>query len=589
MKSFFKFLLASTLGVLIASLIMFFITVGILTAMIASADKPTNIKSNSILLLKLDKPIKDRKSSMPALSFNIINFGTESDLGLNDILKNIRKAKEDDNIKGIYLQLSGMQTGIATIEEIRNALIDFKASGKFIVAFSEIFSQGSYYLASVSDRIYITHGGSLPFTGLSADLFFYKNMLEKLDLEPEIIRHGKFKSAVEPFMNDKMSDENREQIKTYVGSIWHYMLGQIAESRKTFVENLNTLADNLLFWDNNNLIRYDLIDGILYKDQVLDTLANLVDISKAKDLEFVSHGKYLRVPEKSEKKKYSSNKVAVIYAEGDIVSGDQGDGYIGSERIARTIREARQDSSIKAIVFRINSGGGSALASETIWRELDLARQAKPLIASMGDVAASGGYYIAAPADTIVASPNTITGSIGVFGLLLNARDFLKNKLGITTDVEKTNTYADFPSFTRPLTTAERTVLQQSIDYIYQTFVNRVSSGRDMPFAEVDKIGEGRVWSGINAQERGLVDVFGGLNTAINIAVEKAGLESYRIVELPKQEDPLAQILKELTGEVKARIIKNELAGQYRHFKYLENLLKQEVIQARMPFEMTVQ
>jgi protease-4 len=341
-------------------------------------------------------------------------------------------------------------------------------------------------------------------------------------------------------------------------------------------------------WNNNLAKSYGLIDAVLYKDQVLDTLAHLVDINKAKDLEFVTHNKYLRVPENEAKKKYSSNKVAVIYAEGDIVSGERGEGFIGSESLARTIRSARQDSSIKAIVFRINSGGGSALASEVIWRELYLARQVKPVIASMGDVAASGGYYIAAPADTIVASPNTITGSIGVFGLLINAQGFLKNELGITTDVEKTNDYADFPSVFRPLSQTERLVLQKMVDETYQTFVNRVSEGRQLNFAQVDNIGEGRVWSGENAKDRGLVDVLGGLTSAIDIAVKKAGLDTYRIVELPKQEDALTQILQELTGDVKQRIIKNELSDQYRHFSYLKNLLNQDYIQAKMPFDMVV-
>jgi protease-4 len=522
------------------------------------------------------------------LVYNLTKLGADNQLGLNDILKNISNAKSDTNIRGIYLQLSGLQTGIATIEEIRNALIDFKKSGKFILSFSDTYTQGSYYLASVADRLYLTPGGSVNFIGLSADLMFYKKTLEKLEIEPEIIRHGKFKSAVEPLIYDKMSPENREQIKTYVGSIWNHMVSQISESRHIPVEKLNHFADSLLLWSNNAAVNYGMIDAVLYKDQVLDTLANLVDISESKDLEFVSHQKYLRVPQKGNKKSYSRNKVAVIFAEGDIIPGDAGEGYIGSERIARTIRKARQDSAVKAIVFRVNSGGGSALASEVIWRELDLARQTKPVIASMGDMAASGGYYIVAAADTIVASPNTITGSIGVFGLLMNAQGFFNNKLGITTDVEKTNAWSDFGSIYRPLSGSERYILQSMVDETYSIFVNRVSEGRGMNYNDVDKIAEGRVWSGENASERGLVDVMGGLNVAIDIAVKKAKLENYRIIELPEQEDAFTQILNELTGEIRERLIREELSGQYNQYRYLKNLLKADRIQARLPFEISI-
>ena len=588
MKSFFKYLLASILGVMIALPLILLITISILTASIAVKDKPVNIKSNTILLLKLDQPINDRKSSMPTLYYSFSDFGTSSQLGLNDILENISKAKRDTNIRGILLQLSGLQTGIATVEEIRNALLDFKKSGKFILAFSDTYMQGSYYLASVADKIYLNPGGSVNFVGLSAEVMFYKKTLEKLDIQPEIIRHGKFKSAVEPFMYDKMSPENREQIRTYMGSIWNHMVGQISESRKIPSEKLNLFADSLLLWSNRSAINYGIIDAAIYKDQLLDTLAGLVNVTNSKDLVFVTLQKYIRVPQTGGHKGYAHNKIAVIYAEGDIVSGDMGEGFIGSERIAKAIRNARQDSAVKAIVFRVNSGGGSALASEVIWRELYLARKTKPVIASMGDVAASGGYYILASADTIVASPNTITGSIGVFGLLVNAGDFFNNKLGITIDVEKTNDWSDFGSIYRPLSGSEKLTLQKMIDETYNTFVNRVSDGRKLAYNDVDKIAEGRVWSGENARERGLVDVMGGLSVAIDIAAKKAKLENYRIVELPKLEDPFTQIIKELTGDVKERLIRQELSDQYNKYRNLKNLLGGDRIQARIPFDISV-
>ncbi len=588
MKSFFKYLLASILGVLIAVLILFFISMGVITALVSSQDKPVDIKSNTILMLKLNQPINDRKSPLPMLTLNLSSLGADNALGLNDILGNISKAEQDENISGIYLELSGLQTGIATIEEIRNALADFKKTGKFVVAFSDMYTQGSYYLASVADKVYLTPGGSVNLIGLSAEIMFYKKTLEKLDIEPEIIRHGKFKSAVEPFMYDKMSPENREQIRTYVGSIWDHMVEQMASSRNIPVEKINTFADSLLMWDNSSAIAYGIIDTALYKDQVLDTLAHLARVDKIKDLNFITHHKYLRVPETSDGKGYSRNKIAVIYAEGDIVGGEQADGFIGSAKIARTIREARQDSSIKAIVFRVNSPGGSALASEVIWRELYLARQTKPVIASMGDVAASGGFYIVAAADTIVASPNTITGSIGVFGLLMDAGDFLENKLGITVDVENTNAYSDFPSIYKPLSAPERLTLQKMVDETYSTFVSRVSDGRGLPWNQVDKMAEGRVWSGKNALELGLIDTLGGLRTALQIAAKKAKLEHYRIVELPKLEDPLEQIMRELSGDVKERLLRNELSGHYKQYQLVKQVLQSDKIQARLPYELMI-
>jgi protease-4 len=588
MKGFFKYLIASILGVLIALLLVFFIFMGITSALISFQDKAVEIKSGTILHLKLDKPINDRKSPMPVLIYNLTGFSADNKIGLNDVLNNITKAKQDDNIKGIYLELSGLDAGIATIEEIRDALLEFSDSGKFIVAYSNDYSQKSYYLASVADKIYLNPGGSIHFVGLSAEIMFYKNTLEKLDIKPEVIRHGKFKSAVEPFMYNRMSPENREQIRTYIGSIWDHMVNKIAESREILPDKLNDVADSLLIWSNSSAITSNMIDTVLYKDQVLDTLAKLVQIKKSKDLKFVSHQKYLRVPKPRDDKGYTRDKIAVIYASGDIISGDFGERNISSERISKTIRSAREDSSIKAIVFRVNSPGGSALASEVIWRELYLARQAKPVIASMGDVAASGGYYILAAADSVVASPTTITGSIGVFGLMVDASDFFENKLGITVDVENTNTYSDFGTVYRPLSDTERKVLQKMIDQIYTTFVNRVSDGRNLSFETVDKIAEGRVWSGNNAYERGLVDVIGGLSASIQIAAKMANLDNYRLVELPKFEDPFKQIMKELTGDATERMVSRELDQTYKYYKFLRQLLNGDRIQARLPFDISV-
>jgi protease-4 len=589
MKEFFKYLLASILGIIIASLILFIIFLGVIGGIMSSQDKAISIGANTILHLKLDQPINDRKNPMPMFVYNLDIIGADYPIGLNDVLNNLHKAQRDENIRGIYLELSGLQTGIATVEEIRNALIEFKKSGKFIVAFADVFTQGSYYLASVADKIYLNPQGSLNFIGMSARIMFYKKTLDKLELKPEIIRHGKFKSAIEPLIYEKMSAENREQIRKYMGSIWEHMVNQIADSRQINADNLNEFADNLLMLDNAEAVRYHLVDTLLYRDQVLDTLARLVKADNIKKMKFVSHNRYLRVPEPRDDKGYSRNKIAVIYASGEVLPGEAGEGSIGAGRISRAIREARMDSSVKAIVFRVNSPGGSALASEVIWRELNMARQVKPVIASMGDVAASGGYYIVAAADTIVASPVTITGSIGVFGVLLNAADFLENKLGITTDVEKTNAFSDFATIYRPMSATERNAVQKMVDGFYSTFVERVADGRDLAYSDVDKLGEGRVWSGKNALELRLVDLSGGLSKAIEVAVEKAGVVNYRIMELPRLQDPLTQILKELSDDWQEKSLRRELSPYFRQYKALKQLLENDRIQARLPFDITIQ
>lgn len=589
MKSFLKYLLASILGILIASGIIFLFFLGIVGVALSSQDKTVEIKNNSILLLNFSQPIKDRKGNVPVLVYNLTGVGVEKQTGLNDILNNIEKASTDDKIKGIYLELSGINAGIATLEEIRNALLQFRKTGKFIIAFSSSYSQGAYYIASVADKIYLNPAGSLDFVGLSAEVMFYKKALDKLDIEPEIIRHGKFKSAVEPYMYDKMSPENREQIKSYMGSMWNHILRQISESRGIPVNSLNQFADELLMWNTDSAVSYHMVDALLYRDQVLDSLARLVNVKNSNNLTFVSHDTYLKAPKTNDGKGYTRNKIAVIYALGEIVSGNPSEGSIGSSSMAKTIRKARQDSSIKAIVFRVNSPGGDALASEIIWRELYLANQVKPVIASMGDVAASGGYYILAAAETVVANPTTITGSIGVFGLLVNAQDFLNNKIGITIDTENTNAYSDMGSLTRPLTLSEKAALQNMVDVTYDTFVKRVSDGRGMDYEDVDNVGEGRVWSGNNAVELGLVDITGGLNTAIEIAAQKTGLEHYRIVELPETEEPFEQILRELTSDFSEARLKKKFPVLYEHYHNLNILFTGDRIKARMPFDIIVQ
>ena len=585
MKSFFKYLLATIVGVFIASFLGFLIMLGIIGAMVSSADKPVEVKDNSILYLTFDETIVDRAVDNPFSNLNFGPFASAKQLGLNDILKAIENAKEDPKIKGIYIQAVSVAAGGATVEEIRDALIDFKESGKFIISYSDIYSQKAYYLASVSDNIYMNPEGGMEWMGLRGEVMFYKNALEKLGIEPQIIRHGKFKSAVEPFMLDKMSDANREQMLTFMGSIWNHWVKGVSESRNISVEELNRYADEMLISNAKRSVEYGLIDSLIYKDELIDKLKKLTETKDKDDLTTITLAKYIKAPSPIKKKGLAKNKIAVVYAQGEINMGEGQDGTIGSETISKAIREARRDSSIKAIVFRVNSPGGSALASEVIWREVVLAKQTKPVIISMGDLAASGGYYIAAPGDVILASPTTLTGSIGVFGMYFSVKEGMNKKLGLTVDVVKTNKYSDFGSMYRPLTAEERAISQQGVEDIYQTFIGHVAEGRGITKDEVDAIGQGRVWSGANAMDIKLVDEFGGLKRAIAIAAEKAGVEEYRVVDLPKQKDPIQALMEDLSGNAKMMILGDEFVYIYKQYQQVTNMVKNQGVQARMPFE----
>ncbi len=588
MKSFLKFLLASVLGVLIGLLLVVFIFMGIIGVMISSADKVVDVKPNTVFHMKLDQPIVDRASKNPFDDFDFLSMRPTSRLGLNDILENIKKAKQDDNIKGIFLEISMPQAGISTLGEIREALLDFRESGKFILASADNYTQSAYYLASVADHLYLTPTGLVQWTGLRSEVMFYKGALEKLGLEPQILRHGKFKSAVEPFMNEEMSEESREQVMSYLGSIWQVILEGVSDSRNLTVEELDRIAGNLLVRSSETAVEHGLVDEVMYRDQVLSKLKELAGIDEEDDIISVNNAQYTKVPMPREFRGLPRDKIAIVFAEGTIGTGEGSELTIGSDRISRAIREARRDTTYKAIVFRVNSPGGSALASEIIWREVELAAKEKPVIVSMGDVAASGGYYIAAPATRIIASRQTITGSIGVFGLLLDASGFLNDKIGITVDVAKTNEFADIGSLYRPMTPAERDILQEGVEDVYRVFTERVADGRSMDVERVDDIGQGRVWSGFNAMELGLVDEFGGLNRAVEVAIEESGLENYRIVSLPVQKDPFEELLKSLTGDIKLKLFGDGAGTFQRHLETLRDVIENQGIQARMPFDLNI-
>jgi protease-4 len=584
MKNFLLYTLATITGIIIASILFFVITIAGLSAIVASADKTVTLKDNTVLILKTGVPIPDRGNPNPWSGYDLFTMSFSPTPGLNDILHNIKKAAADKKITGILIENGLLSSGWATTDEIRNALEKFKESGKFIISYSDyVLTQEEYFLSSAADKIYLNPGAMVDFKGLSGEVMFYKKALDKIGVEVQVIRHGKFKGAVEPFILDEMSKENREQIKDYVGSIWNHVVSDISESRNIPVDQVNKLADNLAANNANDALQNKLIDGLIYRDALIDTLKSLSGISDDDDINYISMSKYSKIPDPN--KVFSSqNRIAVIYAEGTIVMGKGNDANIGGNDYAEIIRDQRLDSNIKAIVLRVNSPGGSAIASDMIWRELELAAKVKPVIVSMGNYAASGGYYISAAATKIYASPVTVSGSIGVFGMIPNAGKLLKDKLGISTETVNTNSHSDFPSLFRPMNSYEQMVMQKSIENIYSDFVSKVSEGRNMRINAVDSIGQGRVWSGKSAKELGLIDEMGGLNDAIKGAAELAKIDKYSVREYPVFEDPYTKLFSGLSGEIKMRIVEKEMGQFARYYSEIRELAAFSGIQARLPY-----
>ncbi len=587
MKNFFGAFFGSCLGILLTGIVITVITIVSIKNMVDDGnDKTYNSVENSVLKLSLNDQIKERTVENPFSKINLGPLMPEGSLGLNTILLNIKKAKEDKDIKGIYLEISNPIAGFATLEEIRNALIDFRSSGKFIYAYSETYSQKAYYIASTASKLYLNPQGTLEVKGLSSQIMFFKNMLDKLGVEVQVFRHGKFKSAIEPFMLDKMSEANRSQVETYLGSLWNHMLAGISKSRGITASEINNMADNLLIRNPSDALKYKLVDALKYEDEAMDDIKKAISIDQKEKIHFVSLEKYAESPNKT---KLSSNKIAVVYAVGEIVSGKGSDDQVGSESVAKALRDARLDTSIKAIVFRVNSPGGSALASDVMWREVLLAKAAKPVVVSMGDVAASGGYYISCAANRIFAQPNTITGSIGVFGLIPNAQKALSEKLGITIDTVNTNKHSDVGTILRAASADEYNYIQKSVEDIYDVFITKVAEGRNISKNNVDSIGQGRVWSGTDALKIKLVDEIGGINDAIAYAAKLAKLSNYKLIDLPKQKDPLEELFNTGADEIEARTMKANLGEQYIFIKQLKTVLLKKGIQARVPYEMIIE
>lgn len=584
MKNFLIYTLATITGIILASIIFFLIMIGSLSAIVAAGDKKVTISENSVLVLKTNVQIPDRSDPNPFAGIDITNMTISPVTGLNEILRNLDKAASDPKIKGVLIDNGIMPSGWATIEEIRNGLRKFRESGKFVIAYSDYaLEQQGYYLSTAADRIFINPASTVDFKGLMGEVMFYKKALEKIGMEVQVIRHGKFKGAVEPFILDKLSDENKEQIKEYVGSIWNHAVKMMAESRGLTESRINELADNLTGTVSTEALDAELVDGLIYRDALNDTLKILSGLTTDDKINFVPMSKYSKVPD-PKKVLTVKSRISVIYASGSIVMGKGNTGNIGGNNYSEIIRKERLDSTVKAIVLRVNSPGGNAIASDIIWRELELAAKVKPVVISMGNYAASGGYYIACPGTKIYANPTTISGSIGVFGLIPNAGKLLEQKIGITTETVKTNENSDFPSIYRPMSVYEKEVMQKNIEKIYSDFVTKVASGRDMKFESVDSIGQGRVWSGTSSLKLGLVDEIGGLNDAIKGAAELAKTETYSIRELPVAEDPYTMLLKQMSGEVRMNLLKKEIGETFGFYRELIEIRDLTGIQARLPY-----
>jgi protease-4 len=590
MKQFFGAFFGSILGLLLVMVLAVAIIIGVIKSSISSTFKDkeevTQVRPNSILKLNLKGEITERQHESPFAGLGEMDpFGDSEGLGLNTMIKKINHAKTDANIKGIYLCFRNMECGFAALKELRNSLADFKKSGKFIYSYAEDFGQKQYYLASVSDKVYLNPQGNIDWRGLSLHLLFFKKTFEKLEVEIQVFRHGKFKSAVEPFLLEKMSQANRFQSEIFLNSIWGNMLTDISTNRKVSVDDLNRMANSLSILHPEDAVD-GLVDALAYEDEVVSALKKKIGIKDSDKMKFVEFAKY-----EAKKKidvKLNSSRIAVIYANGEITDGEGDDEEIGSERLAKTIHDARLDDKVKGIVLRVNSPGGSALASDVIWREVLLAKQAKPTVVSMGDLAASGGYYISCAADRIFAQPNTITGSIGVFGIIPNLQKALENKLGITVDTVNTNQFSDVGSGFRHISEYEYKYIQSSVERVYDTFTKRVAEGRHMSQADVDSIGQGRVWTGTDALRIGLVDELGGLDEALAWVAKKAKLKDYKLVELPKQKSPFDALLGNKEAELESRFMKSKLGASYLYLKQIEHLAHLKGVQARLPFEMSM-
>ncbi len=579
--NFFKTFLASLLAFFAANFVWFFLFLIVIGGVAALAGVSTTIvEPKSVLKIDLAESIVDQPVNDPLAGFDPMSMNVQKSVSNMQVMRAIEAAAQDENIEGIYINLTGAGTASAALlEEVRGYITSFKESDKFVIAYGETYSQGGYYLASVADSIFLNPVGEMEWRGLAGQVMFYKGLLDKLGVEPQVFRHGTFKSAIEPYILDRMSPANRTQIETYINSIWGTIVEGVADERNISIDTLNIYANELSAMMAEDALQARMVDGLKYEDEVEDIIREKLELDADEDIAFVSLGEYIAANPYTPT--YSDNKIEVIYAEGQIVSGTSSNGSLGSTTLAEQLAEARLDEEVKAVVLRVNSPGGSALASEVMWREMELLRQQKPVIVSMGDYAASGGYYISAPADAIVADATTLTGSIGVFGLMFNAEKALKNKLGVTVDVAKSNPSADMGMPFRAVTAKERDHIMRGIEQVYTTFVNHVADGRNMTFDSVDAIGQGRVWTGNDGKRIGLVDQIGGLKYAIAVAAEKAEcIDDFMVRESLGEQTGLAALLNSLNMHISERKLRKEFGVLYDDYRSLRALIDNEGVQA---------
>lgn len=588
MKDFFKYTLATVTGIILSSIVMFIIGLITLIGMLSTSNTETVVRKSSVMMLNLDGTLAERSVENPLAPY----LNQEVPYGLDDILSSIKKAKEHDDIKGIYIQASSLGASFASLQEIRDALEDFKTSGKFVVAYSDGYTQGLYYLSSVADEVLLNPKGMVEWRGIVSTPMFFKDLLDKVGIEMQIFRVGTYKSAVEPFTGMEMSDANREQVTVYINSVWDQLLEDVSSSRNISKDSLNIIADMMLmFHQAEETIKFGLADTLIYKNDVRNYLKQKTGISEDGRLNILGLEDMVNVKGKLPKDK-SGNIVAVYYAYGDIDMGNSpyssSGGGIESSKVIRDLRRLKEDDDVKAVVFRVNSGGGSAYGSEQIWHAIKELKAEKPVIVSMGDYAASGGYYISCEADCIVAEPTTLTGSIGIFGMIPSVEG-LTNKLGVKVEAVKTNKFSDIGNLTRALNNDEKTLFQMMINDGYDLFITRCAEGRDMTKEELSKYAEGRIWTGTIAKEIGLVDELGGIDRALKIAVEKAEIDKYTVISYPEKKNVLSLFLAgESTNYVKSQIIKSNLGNYYEGFNLIKNLENADFMQARLPFDLNI-
>jgi len=579
---FLRNFFASFLALVVFTIFSGFLFVAIIAAM--DDTEEFVVEENSVLKLSLTQPLADRDFDDPFAKFSF-GGGSINRIGVIDIRKALQHAATDDNIKGLVLYAPSLKGGFALGQEVRRALSEFKKSGKFILAYSENFSEGGYYMSSVADSVYLSPEGMIEWNGLAVEINFFKRTFDKLEIEPQIFRVGEFKSAVEPFMLEKMSDENRLQVNSLLNSIYGSVITDIANDVGLDENRLLEISNNMSVHDGQDAVEQGLISGLLYRDEFESLVADKIGVENEDDINWVSYSQYNTSFSSYVK---SKNKIAVIIAEGDILMGKKQKGIITPGQFTKELRKARKDDNVKAVVFRINSPGGDALASDLIWREVVKTREVKPVIASFSNYGASGGYYLAMAADTIVAEPSTLTGSIGIFGMVFNIGDFMANKLGITTDRESTGDFSHLYTSSRALTDAEKAIIQNYVNNGYETFTSKAALGRGMAIEDLKAIASGRVWTGVQAKENGLVDVLGGLDTAIEIAAQKAGVaDDYKVRYYPVMKTALEELMEEFSGKAETRMMKSKLGEFYPYIDLLDKVENMKGIQARIPYEIS--